>query len=283
MKKIFFGALALTIFAEGCSEKILGNDKSSDERVKEETKTTFVSFRIDDIDFSQKQEIVLRNAVLLARKYNIVFDLGVIAGRFETNKNAAVFRIYEENSDIFEIVAHGLTHLNPVSPTRTGEFYDATKEESIPEDIQESHIREMKEIFKKHGLREAQEIFFVPWHAGDRKTIEIAERNGYRLITMSPLPDGSRELKLGNIFATSVFLDIVYWKRSFTGEEIQHYCQSFNLLLAGDYKSIEIVMHPYNFATPESSDELIGKLMDEVAKGSLIGRKIKFGFVSQSL
>ena len=65
-----------------------------------------VSFRIDDITFETKQKEVLENALYLARKYGVTFDLAVIADRFDRKMDKDVFKIYGDNQDVFEVVAH---------------------------------------------------------------------------------------------------------------------------------------------------------------------------------
>ncbi len=49
-----------------------------------------VSFRIDDITFETKQKPVLENALYLARKYNVTFDLAVIAKTFDEKADPEV-------------------------------------------------------------------------------------------------------------------------------------------------------------------------------------------------
>lgn len=125
----------------------------------------------------------LQNALILARKYNITFDLGVIAQPFKDYADPDTFKIYQNNQDVFEIVAHGLTHgLDPaienVSYNAYGEFnvVSPIKNETVPAVIQEDHIKKMKQIFQEDNLTTATEIFTVPYHAGNYNTINLSKK-----------------------------------------------------------------------------------------------------------
>ena len=81
-----------------------------------------VSYRIDDVTFEKKQRPFLENALYLAKKYNITFDLAVIAKRFDNGADSQAYELYQDNSDVFEIVAHGLTHTNQLNSSVKSEF-----------------------------------------------------------------------------------------------------------------------------------------------------------------
>jgi len=238
-----------------------------------------ISFRIDDIDFSSGQEISLKKASYLAEKYNITFDLGVIAQRFYLNKNETVFQIYKDNSDVFEIVAHGYTHRNPITGG-SGEFYDVTNKKPIPENIQEWHIQEMKNIFEKYDLNLATKIFFVPWHKGDENTIKIAEQYGYKLMTQTYVPENKEnnlEYNNKNIIVSYSVVNIPLkeWQLE---KDISNSNKQLNDLINSRQENIQIVMHYPNFYKDANVEDLIKNITQ-----SSYSQRVKFGFVSERL
>ncbi len=238
-----------------------------------------VSFRIDDITFAKSQKPILENALYLARKYNITFDLAVVAQLFDQRADSETFKIYQDNQDVFEIVAHGLTHLNPINGSDKGEFFDITYNKPIPSEIQEEHIKNMSKIFKNHNLSNfGNKIFFLPWDAGDENTIKIANRYGYRLITQTYVPNKSLEYKEGNIIVSQNWIG-VKMNRTIDSIDIQSYKDRLNDLIKKNQTRIEIMTHPINFNKIEGSEDFIRELVNN----NLYKSKIKFSMVSDRL
>ncbi|MCX7698315.1 MAG: hypothetical protein N2114_02475, partial [Candidatus Goldbacteria bacterium] len=79
---------------------------------------TLISFVIEGITFAPWQKTVLTNAENLARRYNLTFDLATFA-EYLNKKNKDAWKIYEDNQDVFEIIAGGFNNVNPVEPKRT--------------------------------------------------------------------------------------------------------------------------------------------------------------------
>ena len=146
----------------------------------------------------------------MPRKYHITFDLGVIAEPFDRYADPDVYRIYEKNRDVLEIVAHGYDHTSPLGRGHSGEFYDLTGRRPIAEKIQEDHLRRMSNIFRHHGLGMAQRIFILPWSAGDKTTIQLAGKFGYQMVVQDFLPDSRPEDLVGSVLATRVFIYVLY-------------------------------------------------------------------------
>lgn len=201
-----------------------------------------ISYRIDDITFEKGQKQVLENALEIAEKYNISFDLAVIAKPFDENADAETLGIYENNRNRFDVVAHGLTHKNPLNYTNSPEceFYDDINDIHVPLEIQEQHIKEMKEIFERHNMTRATEIFIAPRYAYDKNTKELAKKYGYKMIGLSNIVYiPIRERLYGfDIYSRKIHLDILSVFR----------------------KNVQINLHPANFENTESVDRLIQSL-----------------------
>ena len=156
---IFFVIICVLISSNLKSQNVLVN-KNSKGYVPLSKNDILISFRIDDITFSKQQKPMLETALSLARKYNITFDFGVIAKPFSESADPETFKIYQDNQDVFEIVAHGYTHaLDTIFADESygahGEFKiisDFLTNKSIPINIQEQHIKKMKEIFNPSNV-----------------------------------------------------------------------------------------------------------------------------------
>jgi predicted deacetylase len=241
-----------------------------------------VSFRIDDITFETKQKQFLINALYLARKYNITFDLAVIAKPFDEKADPEVFKIYQDNQDVFEVVAHGYNHADYQNEscrsnscfinTSCGEFKCASYEQ------QNDHIKKMKAIFEKRNLYWGTKIFAVSWHSGDENTINLAKNYGYQLMTQSDVTSNSYEYKLGDLTISKVYIGIAM-NQTISTNEVKKYVGQLNNYVNKNQTKIQIIMHPINFYKTENSEELI--------KGFIEARntnpKIKFGFISEGL
>jgi len=166
---------------------------------------TNISYRIDDITFGKDQKQVLENALEIAEKYNISFDLGVIAKPFDENADSETFSIYENHKDRFDIIAHGLTHKNPLNNSNSPdcEFYDDINDIHVSYEIQEAHFVEMKEIFERRNMTKALEIFVAPRYAYDRNTMIIAKEYGYRMIKPSDVVSIPMKEKISDADITS--------------------------------------------------------------------------------
>lgn len=237
-----------------------------------------VSFRLDDITFETKQKLVLENALSFARKYNITFDLAVIAKTFDEKADPEVFKIYEDNQDVFEIVAHGLTHKNILNSSGQGEFYDITLSTPVTAEVQEEHIKEMKDIFEKHNLTMATKIFIVPWNTGDNNTLYLAERYGYKLIIQAFIPKNnlsSYDYDNGRIIVSKSWIDIAM-NETLTNEDILKYVNSLDTMTNKNQTDIQIELHPINFNQIQNSDDLLNELVNNNQYKS----KIKFGMIS---
>lgn len=228
-----------------------------------------VSFRIDDITFAKEQKPILENALILARKYNVTFDLGVIAKPFSESADPETFKIYQDNQDVFEIVAHGYTHA--LDPLFADESYDAHGEfkiisdflinKSIPINIQEQHIQKMKEIFEKNNLIMATKIFIVPYHSGDDNTIKLAEEYGYRLIVqVLSDPKNYSEKKYKQIIASEDIIDVAQDNFFDETDQVTYNIELDKAILAGQ-KRIMVALHPINFETSKNTDDLIERMI----------------------
>lgn len=247
MKKFFF-ILTLFIFT-GCAGVVI--DKTAEKirmPVNLQTNDVLISFIIDCIDFKKWQEDVLNNAANLARRHNITFDLATYAEPF-LKKHKETWRIYENNQDLFEIIAFGVNNINPVDKGRKGEFYDITYKQEIPEYMQEEKIKKMKEIFEKNNIKSATEIFLVPWFSGDENTIKIAEKYGYKLIIQENIDkSGNLVMNYNKITASKCYINVPY-RENITEKDIKYMKAKIQNLIDNRIKRIYIILHPVNFKT----------------------------------
>ena len=228
-----------------------------------------VSFRLDDVTFTKTDKPVLENALYLARKYNITFDLAVIAQPFDEKADPEVFKIYQDNQDVFEVVAHGWDH--KYSAPNKGEFNGA------PYKYQEEHIKKMKEIFVKHNLTMATKIFIVPWNSGDENTNLIADLQGYQILSQVNIPT-KYEYSFGNLTTYKARISIPL-KNSLEESELKSLKDNFYFLTTKDLKMIQIVTHPINYDNLGNSDKIIKDFVD----ASNENPRIKLGMISDVL
>lgn len=234
-----------------------------------------VSFRIDDITFETKQKQVLENALYLARKYNITFDLAVIAEPFDKRADPEVFKIYEDNQDVFEVVAHGWDHknyLNLPNSTAQSEFGEVNPK------IQEDHIKRMKQVFEKHNFPLATKILILPFNTGDTNTIEIAERYGYTLMSQWQIPNRNvpHEYTFGDITVSNVLVGAKY-DDEISDQDIKAFTEKIKDCINGNQKRIQLYFHEVNFYKVENSDQLIKETVNMQKSNS----RIKFDFISR--
>ncbi len=229
-----------------------------------------VSFIINDITFKKEDRLALNNALILAKKYNITFELGVIAQQFNENSNPETFKIYEDNKDAFEIIAHGLTHGSDVIFTDEfnesgsyGEFYIPSINRHIPADVQEEHIKKMKGIFEKNNLTTATKIFAVPYYEGDENTIKLAEKNGYKLIIqrLSSVQNYT-EQHYGQIIALESYVYIPPYN-IFSSSDLIIYNNKMMDIMAAGKKNVYISFHQINLEVLENADKFFKNLIEK--------------------
>lgn len=221
------------------------------------SKKILISFRIDDITFSKADKSVLDSALAIARKYDITFDLAVIAEKFDSCRNEEVFKVYSDNRDVFEIVAHGLTHLNSSDGSHKGEFFDLTTSKKISRVVQDEKIKKMRSIFKSYGIIEATEIFVVPHIAGDENTIALSKKYGYSLLVQSYVPFNIIEYLSGRLIVSRSTVSMP--SGDFQDDEIiQKFLQIKKLLR---FRNIQIAFHPLNFSNTEEIEAILEKII----------------------
>ncbi len=211
---------------------------------------TLVSFVIDGINFGKWQKTTLENAAKIARRYNLTFDLAVVAAHLP-KRNKEAFKIYQDNQDIFEIIANGYNYTNPLEPKRTGEFYDISIKKEIPANMQEEKIRNMKEIFEKEGIKTGTQIFLVPYYAGDENTIQIAKNYGYRLIIQENIKSNNLIENYDTITASKCYINIPN-RVNITDGDINYMKNRIQKFLDRGIKIVYIIFHTVNFNSGEA-------------------------------
>jgi len=243
---------------------------------------TTISFEIDDVIFSQYDSSALQNALYVANKYNITFDLGVIAFPFRYSMDNDTFSIYKNNQDVFEVIAHGFTHrldssiINPINESfyseyqnKTnssiyGEFYVFPINKNVPINIQEDHIKRMKEIFQEFNLTTATQIFTLPYHTGDFNTTILADKYGYSLILQKVnVPKSYSEVKFGRIIASENYIDILPTDIIFTNNDVLDYNSKLNNVISLGQKRIDVSLHPINFQNLSAVDNFFGQILSQ--------------------
>jgi hypothetical protein len=230
---------------------------------------TVVSFEIDDVTFSPSDTSNLENALYLADKYHITFDLGVIALPFSENMDNDTFSLYQNNQDDFEIIAHGFTHaldqsiIDQSNSAIYGEFYIFPTNQSVPYSIQDNHIKRMREIFQDYNLTTATEIFTIPYHTGDFNTTLLAEKYGYKLILQKiTVPKSFSEVQFGNITASQNYIDIPEHE-NFTNADVVNYTSQLNQAILLGQKRIDISFHLINFDNLSAIDNFFGQILSQ--------------------
>ena len=200
------------------------------------------------------------NALYLADKYNITFDLGVIALPFDENKDNGTFDLYQNNKDDFEVIAHGFTHsldqsiIDHTSQGAYGEFYVLPVNQSVPYALQEYHIKRMREIFNDYNLTTALEIFTVPYHTGDFNTTLLASKYGYKLIQQKiTVPKSFSEINFDGIVSSQNYIDIPQ-HNYFTIGDVLNYTSQLDRAISMGQKRIDISLHPINFQNLSEAD-----------------------------
>ena len=214
-----------------------------------------VSFRIDDINFSTDQRPLIEKAIELARKYHITFDLAVIAQAFDLHQDPAVFKLYQDNQDVLEVVSHGFDHVHYLNDADNGEFGGADV------DYQEDHFKRMIAIFNKYHLTMATKILFTPWHGGDQNTINLAKKYNYKFLTQMYTTGGIVYYGQDITISSSIATDDISRLNHFIGQ-----------------KQVEVVSHPEDFNTISHLETFIQQL-----KKLPSAKRQKYGFVSQAL
>jgi hypothetical protein len=195
---------------------------------KQKDDNIIISFRIDDFDFGKEDLQILINALYIAKKYHIKFDLAVIAKDFDENVDPEVFKLYQNNQDVFEIVAHGYDHKKYLGYEENREFEDS------PYIYQEEHMQKMKAVFEKYKLFTATKILITPFNAGDNNTIDIARKNGYIFLSQWDIPiNNAYEYIKDNLIVSNAM--------------ISHPDFSINKFISKGQRRIQAVFHKPNF------------------------------------
>lgn len=243
--------------------------------LRHQNRKTLISFRIDDVTFSKEDRDMLISALTIAKRHCIKFDLAVIAEKFDRMRDEETFKIYSENKDVFEIVAHGTTHENPSNPMHKGEFYDLTSSKRISYSIQEKKIREMVSIFSRHGIKSGTEIFVVPFFAGDNATISISREYGYKLLVQSTVPFGLIEGISGKMIISRSTVSLP--TLNFSQNEIARKMKKIRKL--SRFRNVQIALHPANFKDLENLETILQSIIALKEKDE----KIIFDFISKRL
>jgi len=222
-----------------------------------------ISFVIEGINFGRWQKNILENAAAVARQYNLTFELATFAEPF-TRKHKDAWTVYENNKDVFEIIAFGYNNVNPVDSKRSGEFFDITTKKQIPPELQEEKIKNMKGIFEKNNIMPAMQVFLVPWYAGDENTIKIAEKYGYKLIIQENIGGNAGDLvkNYETITASKCYVNAPN-RYNITDRDINYMSKKMQKYFDNRIKRIYIVFHPVNFNTIEALS-YTKKMIDEI-------------------
>ena len=248
-----FILLFMLILFQSCSTISTDNTKGSIKfrhPINSMSDDVLISFVIDGINFGRWQKKILENAVNIARRYNLTFDLGVVASHLP-KKNKETYKVYEDNKDIFEIIANGFNYANPVESKRTGEFFDISIKKEIPVNLQEEKIKNMKEIFEKDGITTGTSIFLVPYYAGDEDTIKISEKYGYKLIIQENIKSNNLVENYDTITVSKCYINIPN-RVNITDRDINYMKNRMQKFMNSRIKRIYVVFHPVNFNSPEA-------------------------------
>jgi len=290
-KKIIIFAVVVLLLAiaaswaystySGAADSVNLAQKSSS---KVTQKDVLVSFVINDVAFKKSQRLMLEDAASLAHKYNITFDLAVIARQFDSVKDNETYQVYLDNKDVFEIVAHGWDHASSINRnTLKGEFATiGSSVQSIPSATQQSLFVNMTSVFKKYDLPLAQKILVVPGYAGDNTTITLAQKEGYKMVVMN-YPAKTLEYKSDSLIVTKSFPASA--SDEWSGKNsLGSYPKEMIGLISGGQKFVELPLYPWNFDYLSSLDKSISDIVTASKNYTRdTNQKIVFGFMSKEL
>lgn len=240
---------------------------------------TLISCIIDGIHFAKWQKQIIENALQVAKKNNITFDFAVVAEQFQKSKDKNVFKIYEDNQEIFGIIANGWNYKNPNDDKRTGEFYDITMKIPVSYDKQEEKIKNIKDVFEKNNLAGATKIFLVPWYAGDENTIKIAEKYGYKLIIQENIDKNNLIVNYNIIKASKCYVNVP-GRVNINDRDIDYMKKRIQGFMDKNIKRIYIVFHPVNFNSPEAvfiTERLINEISFKFKSATVVFGKVEDG------
>lgn len=240
---------------------------------------TLASFVITDISFKRDQLQMLQDAVKIAKKYKITFDLALVPKPFDTSKDNETYKFYLDHRDVFEVVSHGYNHANPINSTSMkGEFsIIGSTVKSVPLAVQQGLFGNASAIFKKYGMASAEKILILPGYAGDNNTLSIANKAGYKLVVMN-FPSNVSEYRYGNLIVSKSMpiSALNEWDRknslSSYGSELVGFAgkkQGFVLL----------PLYSSNFVDLPALESSIADIKNK--SESYTGREIVFGFISE--
>jgi hypothetical protein len=196
-----------------------------------------------------------------------------------------VFNLYQDNQNYFEVVAHGFNHKLDQSiideyPNNNvyGEFYVFSADTSVPSDIQEYHIKNMKQIFEEYNLTTATQIFTVPYHTGDFNTISLAAKYGYKLIIQKiTTPQTFSEIYFGNITNSQDYIDIPQQFNKINQSQIVSYTDRVNEAIKEGQKRIDITLHTINFGNLTDINSFFNQSLTTIKENN---PKVRFDFLS---
>jgi len=226
------------------------------------TQKPTIIWRIDDWSMSKNDQQSLSNAAILAYKYNIAFDLAVITQQFNNSRSFDTLNIYYQNRDRFRIIAHGYTHENPIDKT-SGEFFDRSNNVKVPFDVQEQHIKSMKDIMLSNNLMDKIDWMYLPGSSADNNTFFLLQKYGYNLTTVYPLPIDKYappEEMYNGVWYDNSWVSIPQVIRPLTKDELNQALKDFNNMKSRNPKYIFIVIHIQNFREQQWIEPLIKEL-----------------------
>ncbi len=270
---LFFliSVMLISLFAGASIYEINSKNSSLTKYITPKYENVRVSFIINDITFKKEDQLALNNALTLAKKYNVTFDLGVIAQQFSENSDPETFKIYQDNKDVFEIIAHGLTEgsdlifIEELNESGSyGEFHIQPINRTVPAEIQEEHIKKMKGIFERNNLTTATKIFTVPFYSGDENTIKLAEKNGYKLIIqqLSFPVQNYIEKNYGKIIASEDYAYIPPYN-IFSNADLIIYNNKLSDAMGAGQKNIYVSLHPVNLEILKNADKFFKDLIEK--------------------
>lgn len=220
-----------------------------------------VIYRIDDITLCKNDLPLVAKAIIVAEKYDIRFDLAVMAQPLNECKggDADVRQLISANSERVRIVAHGYTHLNPVCGAGYyGEFYDPGC--TVSNETQAQKFNAMRNVFTLYDLPDATKILYLPGSRYDANTITLANQYGYEILTgyPSPTPRVLNQL-FGSTWVDSGMIAVSQTTNT-PYRELRQEASDLSYLKSLPWQRIYVVLHPQNVQNQKNLEQIVRML-----------------------
>lgn len=214
-----------------------------------------IVYRIDDITLQREDLATVYRAIIVATKYNIRFDLAVMASYMQNGPDPAVAQLIFDNPDRVRVVAHGWDHRNPTCPSKYGEFYEAGC--AVPYEVQLERMGKMQGVFNKYRYPDAMNILYLPGSKYDNNTIRAAQERLYGVMTIYPRRQSVTHCENVNGLSLDSAQLAIPQTTTVSAAELQQQKSDLNYLKSIGACRVYVVMHPQNARTQKGLEAVV--------------------------